>query len=191
MTTIPSPPTFAGNDSSLANLQALAACSRFLVETGPAWHFCNDVATSIPAGTPTMMPMRAITDNDGLYTSPGFATIQTRGYYKCDLSLPVGASYTVRAYLLLTTAPTGNPRGAGVTTPFAMQASYASSVALTLNGSDMTPYCCYPGDTIKLYCWSAGANAQVVNSAGYGTATRAASGTLYASFTGRYLSYGT
>ena len=188
-TTIPTVPSFASNDSSLTNLQNLAYCAQFLAVSAPHWQFYSTASTAVPATTATTMPMEGSVSNDeSAWTSPGYITVQTLGYYMCSYTLPVTSGFTVRAYLLLTPSASSPYFGGGARV-FALQSSFASTTAIVMNGSDMTPICCYPGDTIKVVCFASGAVTQVPKSTANGHL--AASGALFPAFSGRYVSYGT
>ena len=194
MSTVPVPPAFVTNDSSLSKLNALSACASFLGQTTPSWHFGSTTATSVPATTAQLIPMGVnYKDLNGpVWTSAGFATIVYQGVYKCDYSLPFNAvaSDPLRTYLLLTTGA-ANPRGTGITTIFALRANYTAGYATCLSAGDQTPYACYPGDTIKVMAYASATSALVPKnlSLGTGIAVAGMTGYLYPSFTGRYLSY--
>ena len=193
MSTVPVPPAFVTNDSSLSKLNALSACASFLGQTAPSWHFGSTTATSVPATTATLIPMGVnYKDLNGpVWTSTGFATIVYQGVYKCDYSLPFNAvaSNPLRTYLLLTTTATNPLHGTYPTIPFALRANYTASVATSLSAGDQTPIVCYPGDTIKVMAYSSVTSALVPKSSSAGVPVSAMSGYLYPSFTGRYLSY--
>ena len=197
MSTVPVPPAFVTNDSSLSKLNALSACASFLGQTTPSWHFGSTTATSVPATTATLIPMGVnYKDLNGpVWTSAGFATIVYRGVYKCDYSLPFNtvASNTLRTYLLLTTTATNPLHSTYPTVIFALRATFEGSpqVATSLSAGDQTPIVCYPGDTIKVMAYATNASALVPKnlSLGTGIAVAGMTGYLYPSFTGRYLSY--
>jgi hypothetical protein len=193
MPTVPVPPTFSTNDSSLSKLNALSACASFLGQTLPSWHFGSTTATSVPATTATLIPMAvSYKDLNGpVWTSTGFATIVYQGVYKCDYSLPFNAvvSNTLRTYLLLTTTATNPLHGTYPSVIFALRASYTASAAMSLSAGDQTPIACYPGDTIKVMAYATYASALVPKSSSAGVPVTGTSTYLYPSFTGRYLSY--
>ena len=192
MPTVPVPPMFFTNDSSLSKLNALSACASFLGQTLPSWHFGSTTATSVPAATATLIPMAvSYKDLNGpVWTSTGFATIVYQGVYKCDYSLPFNVStYTLSTYLLLTTTATNPLHGTYPSVIFALRAAYTASAAMSLSAGDQTPIACYPGDTIKVMAYVTNTSALVPKSSSAGVAVAGTSTYLYPSFTGRYLSY--
>lgn len=196
MATIPTPPVFASNDHSLANLQALAACAEFLgvvddssnANTLPVWHFYRGSGSSqsITASTLTGVQCGTIAiDTDGVFSSSGMsALLVTQGYYVVEATHPFVAPATacaIRSYFELYTG-SSSPRGAGITTKFGLSAMGTGTADnLALNISDMTPYCCYPGDTITHYVYSTGAI--TVRTGGTPTG---ATGRSYCTFSGRW-----
>ena len=198
MATIPTPPTFASNDSSLANLQALAACATFcaVVDPSPAassampfWRFYKTITQTIPATTLTTVNMGTpAVDTDGVTDGHG-ALIVTRGLYDCTATVAVTPNATnniLRLYFKATTTSANTPhpstsviwgtasKGAGTDT--------ARQISHTINGT--TPFAMYPGDEISVMAF-AGGSLTTVTAGTYGGGT----GNCTPSFTGRYVMF--
>ena len=195
MSTIPTPPTFASNDSSLANLQALAACAAFVgvvdpsVNGMPFWRLYKTITQTIPATTLTTVNMGSIAvDTDGVSDGHG-ALIVTRGLYDCTATVAVTPNATnniMRLYFKATTTASNIPHPSttviwgtcskGVGTDTSRQTSH------TINGT--TPFALYAGDEISViaYC---GGSLTTVTAGTYGGGT----GNCTPSFTGRYVMY--
>jgi hypothetical protein len=195
MSTIPTPPTFASNDHSLANLQSLAACASFVgvvdpsVNGVPFWRLYKTVTQSIPATTLTVVNMGTpAVDTDGVSNGNG-ATIVTRGLYDTTATVAVqsnGTNNILRLYFRLTTGA-NNPLGAGVTRIWGTASKGVGTdtsrqVSHTINGT--TPVPVYALDQIQVMAFAGGAISTVLPST-FGGGT----GNCTPSFTGRYVMF--
>jgi len=166
---------FAQNDSSIANLNALAYAVQFLVDDDvrPVWHFYKDSASqSLTASIfATVTYNHNPIDSDGVYaaTHNGVATIQTQGYYAVEACVPFApGTFGSMAGLnvnFLFTAGSGNPHyPAGVTIQFGIRGSSPVTDATgdtVVCITDIVPVCCYPGDTIAVQAFSGLFNATI------------------------------
>lgn len=195
MATIPTPPTFTSNDSSLAKLQSLAACATFVgdvdlsVSGVPFWRLYKTVTQTIPATTLTVVNMGTVAvDTDGVSNGNG-ATIATRGIYDTTATVAVTPNATnniLRLYFRITTGA-NNPLGAGVIKIYGTCSKGAGTdtsrqISHTINGT--TPIVVYPLDQIQVMAFAGGALTTVLPST-FGGGT----GNCTPSFTGRYVMF--
>lgn len=159
MATLPTVPSFATNDSSLSNLQALAYAVSFLSDMtySPSWHLYTGSTHTVAANTiiTESFPLVAY-DNDGLNDGTG-VVIQTQGYYAVEFALDftVGANTQRTMGWFQHTAGANNPNftngttrifgGSGLTS-----ANVFTNEDLAICGSDVCPYVLYPGDMIRV-----------------------------------------
>lgn len=198
MSTIPTPPTFASNDHSLANLQALAACASFVgvvdpsVNGVPWWRLYKTVTQSIPATTLTVVNMGTpAVDTDGVSNGNG-ATIVTQGLYDCTATVAVqsnGTNNICRLYFRLTKGSTSGGHSSGSTVVWGTASKGVGTdtsrqVSHTINGT--TPWAAYAGDQIQVLAFTGGAISTVLPST-FGGGT----GNCTPSFTGRYVMFAT
>ena len=195
---IPTVPTFTTGDTSITNLQSLAACAGFFScissPTGslPFFHCYRTTTQSISASTWTSVGFPiVVADTDGMSNGTG-VTVVTQGYYAIDACLPFTtlSSGFIALCRFLFTAGTHNPHftsgtqvifgGRGSFTIAAVGYDEVSSV------TDITPMVCYPGDTL---------NAQVFSTVAF-VVDNVANATLIVgryppNFTGRWIRSGT
>lgn len=160
MATLPTVPTFASNDSSLTNLQNLSAAVAFLcrADIRPTWHYYIAGGQGTSAATWAVMKAADIAfDSDNLWTSTGYATIVTQGYYQVEACVDVemGGDTTSCYSSFLFTAGTNNiHKSSGTTIQFGMRGGDCIQTAAqdtSICTSSLVPVCCYPGDTLQVY----------------------------------------
>lgn len=194
---LPSIPAFVAGSPSAASLNSLSYAVSFLVDHSvrPTWKFVSrGTGLTMTAATWTAIPWDTnIYDSDGV--SPGGASwtsavIVTQGYYRVEsLVQPQNQATRVNfATVFKWTAGSNSPYSASSPAWFGYRASSMSvtgSAAATQAGvnSAITPFPMYPGDTIQVFAYVAGATTPVLeinDNAAY------MSGRFSMQFTGRW-----
>jgi hypothetical protein len=161
---LPVIPAFTAGESSVAHLQQLSAAVQFgaVAQYYPMWRFWKGASQAIAANTLTLIQFGSIAvDTDGVWTVGGAATINTQGYYRCEMCLPAEAGTTSTNDLQLSfmfTAGPNNPHlSSGSTQRFGGAATSMTSVAgpdFVQCTADICPVVCYPGDSIGAWIYS-------------------------------------
>jgi len=195
MATIPTVPSFTSNDSSLTNLQNLSAAVAFLARADirPCWHYYIAGGQGTSAGVWAVMKAANVAfDSDNLWTSTGYATIATQGYYQVDACVDVamGGDTTQCYSSFLITGGGSNPHlGTGATIQFGMRGGSCVQTAAqdtSICTSSPVPVCCYPGDEVQVYVMTV--TGSTINS---NVNTNYMSGRFTANFTGYFVRTGT
>jgi hypothetical protein len=192
---IPTVPTFIQNESSIANLQSLSAAVAMVSVAAdfPMWRFYKSVTQGLTANTWNTLNMgtKAV-DTDSVWTTPGFATIVTQGYYECEACVPFtgNSSAFVCQGVFLVTAGAHNAHYTSGTT--VMFGGFATNAAYSTGGIDAVstmsgkcPWVLYPGDTIQVQV-----NPSIASTTTAGTNGSATSGLCTAQFSGKWISIG-
>jgi hypothetical protein len=157
---VPVPPSFAYQDSSLANLQALSSCVSFISDNDvkPTWHFYKTGVQALGANTwSTLIFGTSAFDSSNVSDGTG-AQITTQGYYAVEACVPfqAGAGGIAAWVAFLVTAGPNSTHTAGTTLQFGLRGGSATAVAgddFTLNTTDIVPWCLYPGDTVYVQAY--------------------------------------
>lgn len=162
MATIPTPPTFASNDSSMDNLIALANCVTFLSDCGtrPEFHLYHKGSTvSLTSLTDKTLTLGSVAfDSDGVSDGTG-ATIVTQGWYDftCCASFTPSTTSAVLQLRIEMISGASNPHFTSGTTVFIATSGgdavdlATADTAYSFGG--LSPTCLYPGDKIRLDAW--------------------------------------
>ena len=192
---IPTVPTFTTGETSLAHLQSLsAAVSMITVATSfPIWRFYKGATQSLTASTWNLIQMgTVVVDTDGVWTSAGFVTIKTQGYYECEACVPFTGSATpfLCQGVFLATAGASNPHHTnGTQVMFGSFANWArnstAGIDATYCMSGICPWVLFPGDTISVQVYPLAATTLTNGTNGSNT-----SGWFPAQFSGKWISIG-
>jgi hypothetical protein len=156
---IPTVPQFVTGDTSITKLQQLSYAVSFIIDCDirPTWHMYKKSTQAIPGTTWTPIASGTIAyDCDGVGAgTPMIADIVTTGYYAVEMCTQIvctSANWKFFTSFLLT-AGTSNPHyTSGTTLIFGVRQQMTTDSASydTANVSaDITPWVCYPGDTIQ------------------------------------------
>jgi len=159
MAIIPAVPSFASNDSSLANLQSLSYAVSFLVDMSvrPIWHLYTGSTHAVTANTVTTESFPLVVYDNDLVSDGTGVTIQTAGYYAVETALDflysAGTSQRTMAWFQLT-AGANNPNLTNGTTKLfggeGLTASNFTTEDLAMCPADICPYALYPGDQLRV-----------------------------------------
>lgn len=171
MSTLPTVPSFAPNDSSITNLQSLSYAVSFLIDMDirPAWHLYTGSTHAVTANTVTTETFPLIAyDNDTLNDGTG-VTIVTPGYYVTESNLgfsTAGTTIHVMVWFQFT-AGANNPNfSPGATNLFGgggYPSASTSGEDLAICVSEIVPQPLYPGDTLRVQYNSDTATTRQVN----------------------------
>ena len=192
---IPTVPTFVTGETSLVNLQSLSAAVSMacVASSFPMWRYYKTATQSLTANTWNQIAMgTSQVDTDGLWTTPGFVTIKTQGYYECESCIPFTGSATpflCEGAFLVTAGANNTHHTVGATLYFGGFANWAKNstagIDAVYNMSGMCPWVLFPGDTISVQVYPLAATTLTNGTNGSNT-----SGWFPAQFSGKWISVG-
>jgi hypothetical protein len=172
MATIPTPPSFAFQDSSLDNLTALAKCVTFLADCGtrPVFRLFRQTSTQAVSGAGlTVVTLAGVAyDDDGVSDGTG-ATIVTQGWYDFSACANFVSATGQQAYgvIQVTTGTHNINYTNGTVLTQALQGGQNPTLASSesdFSFGSLSSACLYPGDKVRLAVNTGGAGTIEYNS---------------------------
>jgi hypothetical protein len=196
---IPVVPSFPDGDTSIANLQALTDCVRFLTvsQFHPEWHFYLTAVFHVSGANVwdqipfTDANVALDTDQVGNAVNTPAAVIRTPGYYSLTGCIPFQTGSTATNFwagFQFVAGPYNATYSSGTTVNFGIRQGYSVATGgydESVCCEDIAPYC-YAGDSLALIC-RASLSAGTVDA---NTESGAAAGRFVCNFTGKLIRLG-